>query len=64
VSKFRKAQTGMTLAEHLQEIRHRFFVCATVIFLVGRGGRGSSIRRFCFSSRAVLQRVTRTARSW
>jgi sec-independent protein translocase protein TatC len=33
--KFRKAETGMTLAEHLKEIRHRFFVCAIVIFLVG-----------------------------
>jgi sec-independent protein translocase protein TatC len=35
VSKFRKAQTGMTLAEHLAEVRHRFFVCAIVVFLVG-----------------------------
>ena len=35
MSKFRKAQTGMTLAEHLKEIRYRFFVCAIVIFLVG-----------------------------
>jgi len=27
-SKFRKAATGMTLTEHLQEARHRFMVCA------------------------------------
>jgi sec-independent protein translocase protein TatC len=35
VSKFRKAQTGMTLAEHLAEVRHRFFVCAITVTIVG-----------------------------
>lgn len=35
MSKFRKAQTGMTLAEHLKEIRQRFFVCAGTIVVVG-----------------------------
>jgi sec-independent protein translocase protein TatC len=35
VSKFRKAETGMTLAEHLAEVRHRFLICAVTIVLFG-----------------------------
>jgi len=32
---FRKAATGMTLTEHLQEARHRFVVCSAWVFGVG-----------------------------
>lgn len=38
MSKFRHAQSGMTLAEHLTELRHRFLVmvsCVTVFAVVG-----------------------------
>jgi len=35
VSKFRKAQSGMTLAEHLAEVRHRFLICAITVTVLG-----------------------------
>jgi len=35
VSRFSKAQSGMTLAEHLAEVRHRFLVCAITVSLLG-----------------------------
>jgi len=35
VSRFSKAQSGMTLAEHLAEVRHRFLVSAITVSLLG-----------------------------
>jgi sec-independent protein translocase protein TatC len=35
MSKFRQAATGMTLAEHLAEARHRFMVATAAILLLG-----------------------------
>ncbi|MGB8196961.1 MAG: twin-arginine translocase subunit TatC [Acidimicrobiales bacterium] len=35
MSRFSKAETGMTLAEHLAEIRHRFLVSAITVSLLG-----------------------------
>jgi sec-independent protein translocase protein TatC len=35
MSKFRKAATGMTLAEHIAEARTRFMICTIVVLLFG-----------------------------
>jgi len=35
MAKFRRAETGMTLAEHLAELRHRFLVMAIAIVVFG-----------------------------
>ncbi len=35
MSKFRKAETGMTLAEHLAEVRHRFLISTITVMLFG-----------------------------
>jgi len=35
VAKFRRAETGMTLAEHLAELRHRFLVMAIAVAVFG-----------------------------
>ncbi|MFZ1062621.1 MAG: twin-arginine translocase subunit TatC [Acidimicrobiales bacterium] len=35
MSKFRKAATGMTLAEHLAEARQRFMICTAAVLVLG-----------------------------